>query len=206
MFFPSFSPTTLTVKDAFENPLVGFQLAEICPWTFMKCYFHFPTSKTAGIFLRRQQGSSIRERCVAGVPGRLEVFSPFFFFLGGGFSFTPNTHSSSYCTRIKQNTVTVGSSKLLLIQIIIFYGRPLRGDFWSTHQLYSLKNHEQMHRSCIPAQYVERKSWQRFGEQEKGAWSRKRDFYKAPSYKEPEGRTASFSSATWCIMHLKYTI
>lgn len=141
----------------------------------MKCYFHFPTSKTAGIFLRRQQGSSIRERCVAGVPGRLEVFSPFFFFLGGAFSFTPNTHRSSYCTRIEQNTVTMGSSKLLLIQIIIFYGRPLRGDFWcNTLALQSQEswtNAQKLHPCPVCWEEIMAKVWragERSLEQEKG--------------------------------------
>ncbi|CAM9415041.1 unnamed protein product [Bubo scandiacus] len=38
------------------------------------------------------------------------------------------------------------------------------------------------------------------------ALSRREDFYKTPSYEEPDGRTVSFSSATQYIMHLKYTI
>lgn len=98
----------------------------------MKCYFHFPTSKTAGIFLRRQQGSSSRERCVAGVLRRFKVFSPFFFFLVGGFSFTPNTHS--YCSQIKQNhAIIVGSSKLLLIQIIVIYRQTTQSRFLVWH-------------------------------------------------------------------------
>lgn len=132
MFFPSFSPTTLTVKHAFEKSFRRLLAGRNLPVDVYEMLFSLPTSKTAGIFLRRQQGSSSRERCVAGVLRRFKVFSPFFFFLVGGFSFTPNTHS--YCSQIKQNhTIIVGSSKLLLIQIIVIYRQTTQSRFLVWH-------------------------------------------------------------------------
>lgn len=127
MFLQSFSRTIFTAKYAFEKSshrlLVGISL----PLYVYKTLFSLSNTQNCRNFPEEAVPSKtavlVRNQAAwQWSPEDSSYFLPFFLsrlwlFLCS----TPDTHSSSYYSQIKQNhAIIVGSFKLLLIQIIVF--------------------------------------------------------------------------------------